>query len=161
MAEQTELSREARIAALAPLPEGSNSRYIYNRTNEHWEGMFDNRVYEFQPHEVRVLSAEIAEHLHAHSLIPGTLRRIQGGGGTLTAERYLALGPGWKITGTSKIEDTYYLTYGPAEAEATFLVPTETKASLDYFDRSSIPNYVDRPNMRDPGKPTHSEIIRV
>jgi hypothetical protein len=159
--EQTETipTREEQIAALGPLPEAI--RYVYNRTNGPWEGMFNGRVYVFASHEIKSLSTEVAEHLTAHSIIPGTLRHAKHGGGTLSAERALALGPGWTITGSVKVEDEFHLQYGVAEADATFLVPTETQPGPEYFDRASIPNYVDRPNMRDPGKPSHPELLRV
>ena len=163
MAEQPPLTREQQIAALGILPEGSNSRYVYNRMSVIWEGQFDGKMYVFQPHEHRAIPAEVAERLYyTQSIIPGTLRHKLGGGGTLTTERALALGPGWKIAGTQKVEDTYILLYEPAEADPEFLVPTETKPSLDYFDRTSIPNYVERPNVRDQGAaPTHAAILPV
>jgi hypothetical protein len=123
--------------------------------------MFNGRVYVFEAHETKSLSTEVSEHLYAHSIIPGTLRRAKHGGGTLSAERALALGPGWKITGSAKIEDDFQLQYGVAEADPEFLVPTETQPGPEYFDRKDIPNYVDRPNMRDPGKPSHPELLRV
>lgn len=152
-------TREEQLADLQPLPE--RNRYIYNRTGEPWEHMFNGRVYELAPYEVKVLPSEVAEHLHAHSIIPGTLRRKAGGGGSLTAERAVALGPGWAIAGSVKVEDDYIVQYAEAVPEDTFLVPTTTVAGAELFDRQSIPNYVDRPNVRDPGKPMHVEIVRV
>jgi len=141
------------------LPE--RSRYIYNRTSMDWEGMFDGRVYVLKPHEIKPVDSAIAEHLWATSMITGTLRRLPGGGGTLTAERAIALGPGWAIAGSAKIQDDFVLQYEEATSETMFLVPTTTQPGLELFDRSSIPNYTDRPNLRDPGKPMHSEIVRV
>jgi hypothetical protein len=79
----------------------------------------------------------------------------------LTGERAVALGPGWMITGSAKIQDDFVLQYEEAQAEPEFLVPTETQPGGELFDRTSIPNYVDRPNVRDPGKPMHTEIVRV
>ena len=154
-----EPTREDRIAALPTLPE--RSRYIYNRTSMDWEGMFDGRVYVLKPHEIKPVDSAIAEHLWATSMITGTLRRLPGGGGTLTAERAIALGPGWAIAGSAKIQDDFVLQYEEATSETMFLVPTTTQPGLELFDRSSIPNYTDRPNLRDPGKPMHSEIVRV
>lgn len=151
-------TRETRIAALPPPPEPM--RYIYNRTGSPWEGMFDGRVYILAPHETRILSAEVVEHLRAHSIIPGTLRR--GPGGSLMAERSVALGPGWMISGTAKMEDERtVLQYAETGPESDFLVPTETKPGLEYFDRQSIPNYVDRPNMRGDGQPIRPAIVPV
>ena len=153
-----DLSREDRIAAMPPPPEPM--RYLYNRTATPWEGMFDGRVYVMKGHEVRVLSAQVAEHLRAHAIIPGTLRR--GVGGALMGERYVALGPGWMISGTAKLEDDRWVEqYAQTEAEAEFLVPTETKPGPEYFDRQSIPNYVDRPSMRGDGQPIHPAIVPV
>ena len=155
-----EPTREERIAALSPLPE--QSRYVYNRTSEPWEAQFNGRVYRFTPHEIRALPAEIAEHFRAHSLIAGTLRRMRSGGGSLTAERAIALGPGWLIKGSVKIEDDFMLEFAEAVPDEDFLVPSTTKPGREIWDRSSIPNYVDRPNVRDPdGKPTHVEMIPV
>jgi len=161
MAEQpvSEPTREERIAALPPLQEGY--RYLYNRSSEPWEHQFDGRVYKFEPHEVRSIPSNAAELFRADSIIPGTLRRVRGGGGTLVAERYVAFGPGWAIHGSVKIQEDYVIQYAPAEAEADFLVPTTTEPTMELFDRTSIPSYVDRPNVRDPGKPLHAAIVRV
>jgi len=154
-----ELTREERLATFTMPPE--KMRFVYNRSAEPWEHMFDGRVYELQPYEVKALPSAVAEHLRAHSIIPGTLRRSKKGGGTLEAERYVALGPGWMITGSVKVQDDYILQYVQAEPEPDFLVPTTTQPGQTLFDLKSLPNYVDRPNMRDPGKPTHAEIVRV
>jgi hypothetical protein len=163
MAEQTKSdpTRDEKIAALPPLPE--RSRYVYNRTAEPWEAQFNGRVYTFEPHECKTLPAEIAEHFRAHSIIPGTLRRKLGSGGTLTAERAIALGPGWNITGSVKVDDEYVLQYAEAAPDADFFVESTTVPGGEIWDRSSIPNYVERPNVRegDQGKPTHAAILRV
>src|SRR5512139_1163169 len=98
---QTEPTREERIAALAPLQEGY--RYLYNRSAYPWEHQFDGRVYVFQPHEVKAVPCGAADLFRTDSLIPGTLRRMPGAGGSFTAERYIAYGPGWTIQGTVKV----------------------------------------------------------
>lgn len=161
MAEQpkVEPTREERIAALSPLQEGY--RYLYNRSNFPWEHQFDGRVFKFQPHEVKSVPCGAADLFRADSIIPGTLRRMPGAGGTLGAERYIAYGPGWQIQGTVKIQEDYILQYVPAEAEADFLVPTETEPGMELFDRKSIDNYAGRGNARDPGQPLHPAIVRV
>ena len=116
MDQTTEPTREERIAALPTLPE--RTRYVYNRTAREWEGMFDGRVYVLAPHEVKPMDAAVAEHLRATSIITGTLRRMAGGGGTLTAERAVALGPGWAISGSAKIQDDFVLQYEEAAGRA-------------------------------------------
>ena len=150
---------------LPPLPEGF--RYLYNRTAEVYEGTFDGRIYILQPHETKMLQCHIAEHLRAHAIIPGTLRRGEGArSGALVAERTVALGPGWTILRWNKTDQsdqfgnsTYQPEYTEAEAEADFGVPTTTKPGMELFDRASIPNYVDRPGLE--GRATHVEYVRT
>jgi hypothetical protein len=147
--------------ALPELPEGY--RYLYNRGSEPYEAQFDGKVYILDPHETKTLQCHIAEHLRAYSIIPGTLRQGRGG---YKAERWLALGPGWTILRHNKVESgdafgnaQYVPEYGVAEPEETFQVPTETKAGREIFDRTSIPNYVDRAGQE--GRATHVEYVRT
>lgn len=162
--EQAIQTPEAPRQEYAPLPEGF--RYLYNRTDERFEGMFDGRIYELQPHEVKAFQCHVAEHLRAHSIIPGTLRRDPKQNRALIAERSVALGPGWTVLRYNKTEgadqfgnSTYSPEYVEAKAEADFGVPTTTKPGMELFDRASIANYVDKPGLE--GRPTHVEYIRV
>lgn len=142
--------------AFPPAPEGF--RYIYNRTAGVYEPFFDGAPVIFAPHEVKLLPSAVADNLRSTALIPGTLRKV--GAGTLQAERALALGPGWIITDSHKLDDnTWTFDYAPAEAEETFLVPTETQAGAEMFDRTSVPNYADRPSREN--VPTTARLIRV
>lgn len=147
---------------LPPLPEGF--RYLYNRRDKRFEGQFDGRIYELQPYETKPFVCYIAEHLRAHSIIPGTLRRDEHGG--MVAERWLACGPGWTIIAHNKTEasdqfgnNTYVPEYGEATPDKDFGVPTETKPGRELFDRTSIPNYVERGSQD--GRPTHVEYVKV
>ena len=153
---------EPKTQPLAPAPEGY--RYIYNRLSTQYEQFFDGRPHVFQPHEVKMLPAEVAEHLRAYSIIPGTLRRFNNGG--LQAERVFALGPGWMVLLYNRINDmtgTGNAQYVPEYAEATpedaWMKPSETKPGVELFDRTSVPNYAERPGAE--GRPTHIELIRV
>lgn len=165
MPDEKQAVPEPEPQTLAPLPEGY--RYLYNRSSDRWEGQFDGRAYILEPHETKPFLCHIAEHLRAHSIIAGTLRRPRGGGNaSLEAERFLAVGPGWTILRWNKSEQAdqfgnsqYIPEYVAAEAEPDFGKPTTTKPGMELFDRGSIQNYVDRPGLE--GRPTHVEYIRV
>jgi hypothetical protein len=159
------MSEERKAEGKYTVPETEGQRYVYNRTNETYELFFDGRPITFQPHQVRLLPTATAEHIRAHSIIPGTLRRMSGG--QLTAERALALGPGWALVRFNKVESesdplgnaVYVPEYVEAEAEPEFLKPTDTKPGKELFDTESIPNYVDLPGPE--GQATHRAYVRV
>ena len=142
-------------------PEGY--RYIYNRMATEYELMRDGSPVVFKGHETRLLACDVAEFVHAHSIIPGTLHNERG---TLKGERALALGPGWTIlrwnktaAGTGAGNDVYSPEYAPAVADALFLVPTETKPGATLFDLEKTPNYADRPSRE--GMATKPQLIPV
>jgi len=150
------------LPSLPDLPEGF--RYAYNRTNAQYEMFFDGRPITFKPHETKRLRTEQAEHLRAHSIIPGTLANT--GRGTLKGERAIALGPGWTVRAWNKTPDVtgggnvqYSPDYMEAEAEPDFQVPTETVPGPTLFDLSSTGNYAGRPS-RD-NMPTTAKLIPV
>lgn len=146
---------------LATPPEGF--RYVSNRTAAPYEQMYNGVPYVFAAHETRLLRSDVADFCVAHSIIPGTLRNTRGG---LTAERALALGPGWTIAAWNRTSDThgagndvYTAEYREAEADPLFQVPTDTVPGKTLFDLASTPNYTDRASKD--GMPTHPQLIPV
>jgi hypothetical protein len=153
--------KSAPVAELNTPPEGF--RYVYNRTNDHYELMFNGVPICFDAHQIRLLRCEVAEFVHAHSIIPGTLHNTKG---TLKGERALALGPGYTIRmwvktadATGAGNDVYLPEYTEAEADALFRVPTDTKPGVTLFDLERTPNYADRPSRE--GQATRPQLIPV
>ena len=114
----------------------------------------------FAPHEVKALPSEVADHLRAHAIIPGTMRRARG---ELIAERYLAGGPGWTIQQWTKIpditgtgNDRYVPEYVRAEPEADWGVVSTTAPT---YEMAGIPNYADRAVPEN--RPTRIELVPV
>ena len=147
------------IAPSPPLPTPPEGfRYVYNRTDQVFEPFFDGNPVIFQPHETKMLPCGTAEMLRDSSVFSGTVRSV--GQGTLKGERALALGPGWIITDSRKLDDeSWTYSYAPADAEPTFLVPTDTQNGPEWFDRASVPNYVNRPSREN--IPTTAKLIHV
>lgn len=153
--------KSAPVAELNTPPEGF--RYVYNRTNDQYELMFNGVPYVFEAHQVRLLKSDVADFIYAHSIIPGTLRNSRTG---LAAERALALGPGWVIKAWVKTADStgagndvYNPEYAEVAADPLFRVPTDTKPGVTLFDLEKTPNYADRPSRE--GQPTHPVLIPV
>jgi hypothetical protein len=150
------------VPALPSLPEGF--RYAYNRMNTEYEAFFDGRPVTLKPHETKRLRTDQAEHLRAHSIIPGTL--ADTGRGTLKGERAIALGPGWFVRAWIRTEEVnamgnnqYVPEYAEAEAEPEFQVPTETVPGVTLFNLESTGNYVGRPSREN--MPTKATLVPV
>ena len=154
-------TKRAPVAELNTPPEGF--RYVYNRMDDHYELMFNGVPICFDAHQVRLLKSEVADFLYAHSIIPGTLRNSHNG---LSAERALALGPGWVIRAWIKTSDAtgagndvFNPEYAEVVADPLFRVPTDTKPGQTLFDLEKTPNYADKPSRE--GMPTHPVLIPV
>ena len=150
------LPQVAPAPVLPPLPEGF--RYVYNRTDHSYTAQWNLEFITFGPHEIKSLPCDRTQQIRDWSVINGTVRAV--GSGTLKGERVLALGPGWSITESHKLEDeSWVYTYAPAEPEPDFLVPTTTEPGPEWFDRASVPNYVNRPSREN--IPTTAKLIHV
>jgi hypothetical protein len=130
---------------------------------EQYEQFYDGRPQVFESHQVKMLPTEVAEHLRAYSIIPGTLRRFGGG---LKAERAFALGPGWSLVRYNRFpgeggmtNDRYVAEYAEAVPEPEWMHPCELTPGKELFDRGSVGNYTERPSAD--GRPTHIEMVRV